>query len=57
MNFPEYIQGEKDAANYCNFTAVGVLALVGLVSVRRQLTEMKRKRWRGWADSNRRPAV
>jgi hypothetical protein len=31
MNLPEYIQGEKDAANYCNFTAVRVFGLRGRV--------------------------
>jgi hypothetical protein len=33
MNFLEHIQGEKDAANYCNFTAVGLFGLTGLPSV------------------------
>ena len=49
--------GRKRAPNFCNFTAVGVLALVGLPCVDTQLPETKRKSWRGWADSNQRPAL
>jgi hypothetical protein len=53
----EYIQGEKLAANYCNFTAVGVLSPARLIAEDIQIIELKRKRWRGWGDSIRRPAV
>ncbi|MEE9568949.1 MAG: hypothetical protein V3W37_06135, partial [Candidatus Binatia bacterium] len=46
-----------DAANHCNFTAVEVLELREPLPADTQPVDMKRKGWRGWPDSNRRPAV
>ena len=50
------VKDRKRAANYCNLTAVGVLGLIGPASGSIQLPDTKRKSWRGWPDSNRRPA-